>query len=254
MVAKAMLEKYPGAIVLHNLICSKAVPRSSVKTGGPLWSPGSATRLSKAIMAETGAVFGGEHSGHYYFRDNYRADSGSIAALVVLEVLSKAGVPLVANCASRSTAMPLPARSTRKWSNPRSWSKPSPRILAEHPEAEQSRLDGLTVDLGDWWFNVRPSNTEPLVRLNVEAADTGELRGPHGRGALPDKGAGLTMALDPLLLEILACPQDKGPLLYFPDEAALYNPRLRRRYAINDGIPDMLIDDAEDVTTTSTSG
>ncbi len=94
IVAHAMLEKHPGATILYNCICSKAVREVIAEHGGV----GVRTRVGhsfiKAVMAETGAVFGGEHSGHYYFRDNYRADSGIIAALVVLEVLSTAGVPL----------------------------------------------------------------------------------------------------------------------------------------------------------------
>ena len=120
-------------------------------------------------MAETGAVFGGEHSAHYYFRDNYRADSGLIAALVVLELLCRAGRAAVGAARARSSATPTRARST-----PRS---PIPHAVIERgrrratPTPTQDRLDGLTVDLGDWWFNLRPSNTEPLLRLNLEAPD-----------------------------------------------------------------------------------
>jgi phosphomannomutase len=125
----------------------------------------------KAVMAETGAVFGGEHSGHYYFRDNYRADSGSIAAVVALGVISKAGVPLselrkpferYADSGEINTEVKDPRSTVELIAS---------YYAAEHPEAAQSRMDGVTVDFGDWWFNVRPSNTEPLVRLNVEAAD-----------------------------------------------------------------------------------
>ena len=94
IVAKAMLEKYPGSIVLHNLICSKSVPEVIRENGGTPVVTRVGHSFIKGVMAETGAVFGGEHSGHYYFRDNYSADSGSIAALVVLEVVSKAGMPL----------------------------------------------------------------------------------------------------------------------------------------------------------------
>ncbi len=94
MVAKAMLEKYPGSIVLYNLICSKTVPEVIRENGGTPVVTRVGHSFIKGIMAETGAVFGGEHSGHYYFRENYNADSGSIAALVVLEVVSKAGMPL----------------------------------------------------------------------------------------------------------------------------------------------------------------
>ena len=171
MVAKAMLEKYPGEIVLHNLICSKAVPEVIRENGGTPVVTRVGHSFIKGIMAETGAVFGGEHSGHYYFRDNYRADSGSIAALVVLEVISKASVPLselrkpfdrYALSGELNTEVEQPALVVEAIAQD---------FSTGHPEAEQSRLDGLTVDLGDWWFNVRPSNTEPLVRLNVEAPD-----------------------------------------------------------------------------------
>jgi phosphomannomutase len=122
----------------------------------------------KQVMAETGAVFGGEHSGHYYFRDNYRADSGIIAAMVVLQVLSKAAEPLSALLAPYrrysdsgeiNTEVTDPAASVE--------------AVADYygtQGAALDRTDGLTVDLGDWWFNLRTSNTEPLLRLNVEAA------------------------------------------------------------------------------------
>jgi phosphomannomutase len=173
IVAKAMLEKYPGSIVLHNLICSKAVPEVVRENGGTPVVTRVGHSFIKGIMAETGAVFGGEHSGHYYFRDNYRADSGSIAALVVLEVLSRSDLPLselrkpfdrYAMSGELNTEVESPGAVVDAIAE---------RFEREHPEASQSRMDGLTVDFGDWWFNVRPSNTEPLVRLNVEAADRG---------------------------------------------------------------------------------
>jgi phosphomannomutase len=123
-------------------------------------------------MAETGAIFGGEHSGHYYFRDNYRADSGIIAALVVLEALSRAGVPLselrvpferYSDSGEINTEVPEPSTVIGE--------------VAAHYRAEGGQiddLDGITVDMGDWWFNLRPSNTEPLLRLNLEARDAAE--------------------------------------------------------------------------------
>ena len=107
-------------------------------------------------------------------------------------------------------------------------------VAAHYADAAQDRLDGLTVDLGDWWFNLRPSNTEPLLRLNLEAADRDGVRPARRRGPGPDRRRcrlGLSptpeeyrMALDPQLLEILACPEDKGPLLYFADEAIALQP------------------------------
>jgi phosphomannomutase len=174
IVAKAMLEKYPGSTVLYNLICSKAVPEVIRENGGVPVMTRVGHSFIKARMAETGAVFGGEHSGHYYFRDNYRADSGSIAALVVLEVLSKTAMPLselrrpfdrYAMSGELNTEVKDPAGTVEEIAE---------RFAGEHPEAAQSRMDGLTVDFGTWWFNVRPSNTEPLVRLNVEAPDKEE--------------------------------------------------------------------------------
>ncbi|HXX88790.1 MAG TPA: phosphomannomutase/phosphoglucomutase [Acidimicrobiales bacterium] len=168
LVAQAMLAKHPGATILYNLICSKVVPETIEAGGGIPVRTRVGHSFIKQVMAETGAVFGGEHSGHYYFRDNYRADSGLIAALVVLEVLSKAdGTPLsallepfrrYADSGEVNTTVPDPAAAVR--------------AMAAHYEAEGRACDltdGLTVDFDDWWFNLRPSNTEPLLRLNVEA-------------------------------------------------------------------------------------
>jgi phosphomannomutase len=171
MVAKAMLEKYPGSKILYNLICSKAVPEVIRENGGTPIITRVGHSFIKGIMAETGAVFGGEHSGHYYFRDNYRADSGSIAALLVLELLSKASIPL-SQLRQPFDRYAMSGEINTEVKDPQGTIEDIAERYAEgHPEAEQSRLDGLTVDFGDWWFNVRPSNTEPLVRLNVEAAD-----------------------------------------------------------------------------------
>jgi phosphomannomutase len=165
MVAASMLEKHPGATILHNLICSKAVPEIVREKGGEPIRTRVGHSFIKQVMAETGAVFGGEHSGHYYFRENYRADSGIIAALVVLELCSQAGQPLselrkpferYADSGEINTEVDDPKAVIE-------------RVATHYADAEQDRLDGLTVDLGDWWFNLRPSNTEPLLRLNLEA-------------------------------------------------------------------------------------
>src|SRR3954451_19299928 len=117
-------------------------------------------------MADTGAVFGGEHSGHYYFRDNYRADSGLIAAMVVLELIPEADQPL------SELRKPFERYADSGEINSE---VDDPKAVIEHVATayagvDQDRLDGLTVDFGDWWFNLRPSNTEPLLRLNLEAA------------------------------------------------------------------------------------
>ena len=174
LVAAAMLEKHPGSTVLYNLICSKVVPETIVERGGVPVRTRVGHSFIKQVMAETGAVFGGEHSGHYYFRDNYRADSGIIAALIVLEVLSRSGTTLsellgpyrrYADSGEINTVVDDPVGTVEA-------------VAATLAAAGQAvdRTDGLTVDHGDWWFNLRPSNTEPLLRLNVEARTDEECR------------------------------------------------------------------------------
>jgi phosphomannomutase len=165
LLAQGILAKHPGETVLHNLICSKSVPEVIRESGGVPVRTRVGHSFIKSVMAETGAVFGGEHSAHYYFRDNYRADSGLIASLIVLEQLSVTGQPLSALLA------PLDRWAASGEINSR---VDDPATVIEqvagiYADGEQDRLDGLTVDFGDWWFNLRPSNTEPLLRLNLEA-------------------------------------------------------------------------------------
>ena len=165
VVAAGVLEREPGATILYNCICSKAVPEVVRERGGIPVRTRVGHSFIKQVMVDTGAAFGGEHSAHYYFRENYRADSGCIAALLVLEQLCRAGVPL------SELRTPFERYAASGEINFRVPSPPAvvERIAAEYRDAQQDRLDGLTVDLGDWWFNVRPSNTEPLLRLNLEA-------------------------------------------------------------------------------------
>ncbi len=170
MVAAAILDKQPGSTILHNLICSRSVPEVIREHGGTPVRTRVGHSFIKAVMAETGAAFGGEHSAHYYFRDNFRADSGLVASMHVLEQLCRAGVALselrkpydrYADSGEINTKVEDPADVIE-------------RLAAEFGSAHQDRLDGLTVDLGDWWFNLRPSNTEPLLRLNLEARTRAE--------------------------------------------------------------------------------
>jgi phosphomannomutase len=167
IVAKALLERNPGETVVHNLIVSKAVPELVREMGGTPVRTRVGHSFIKQVMAETGAIFGGEHSAHYYFRDNWRADSGSIAALMVLEQLSKADVPL------SELRKPFERYAASGEINTEVADPPAviDKVAGAYEGAHQDRLDGLTVDLGDWWFNLRPSNTEPLLRLNLEAPD-----------------------------------------------------------------------------------
>jgi phosphomannomutase len=167
LVAASMLTKHPGETILYNLICSHVVPEVVTEMGGTPVRTRVGHSIIKQVMAETGAVFGGEHSGHYYYRDNFRADSGIITALLVLELLSQSGQPLsvmlepyrrYADSGEINTEVTSPLATVA--------------AIGEHERAAGATidlLDGLTVEHEDWWYNVRPSNTEPLLRLNVEA-------------------------------------------------------------------------------------
>ncbi len=167
IVAAWFLSREPGAAIVHNLICSRAVPELVEARGGRPVRTRVGHSFIKQVMAETGAVFGGEHSGHYYFRDNYRADSGILAMLVLLQALSEDGRPL---SELRRDYEPY-AQSGEINFEVRDKDAAIASVAAAFPGAGLDRLDGLTVDLGDRWLNVRPSNTEPVLRLNVEAPD-----------------------------------------------------------------------------------
>jgi phosphomannomutase len=167
LVATWFLARRPGASIVHNLITSRSVPEIISEQGGVPVRTRVGHSFIKAVMAETGAVFGGEHSGHYYFADNYRADSGMLAMLVLLQVLSESGV-----------ALSELRRSVERYEasgevNLRVDDLTGAMMAVEgaFPEAGVDRLDGLTLDWEDRWLNLRPSNTEPFLRLNVEASD-----------------------------------------------------------------------------------
>jgi phosphomannomutase len=168
LVATALLRRNPGAAIVYNLICSRAVPEAITKAGG--WPVRSRVGHSfiKQVMRERDAVFGGEHSGHFYFRDNWYADSGLIALLSALDALSVSGGSLSAALAPLDHFV----RSGEINSEVRDVAATQTRVedcYRSQPGAELDHLDGLTVNFPDWWFNLRPSNTQPLLRLNVEA-------------------------------------------------------------------------------------
>ncbi len=167
IVAAGILDRHPGETVVHNLICSRALPEVIREHGGVPVRSRVGHSFIKQIMAETGAIFGGEHSAHYYFRDNWRADSGSIAALLVLEQLSRASVPL-SELRKPFERYVQSGEINSRVDDPLAVIE---TVAAKFASSPQDRLDGLTVDGGDWWFNLRPSNTEPLLRLNLEAPD-----------------------------------------------------------------------------------
>ncbi|OUZ11649.1 phosphomannomutase/phosphoglucomutase [Aeromicrobium sp. PE09-221] len=167
LIAARHLVDHPGATILHNVICSRAVPEIVRESGGtPVRTPVGHS-LIKAEMARTGAVFGGEHSGHFYFRDFYLADSGMVAALHVLAALAETDQPLSALMASyeRYTA------SGEINSTVADQEAVLAMLRERYDGYALDELDGLTVTADTWWFNVRASNTEPLLRLNVEADD-----------------------------------------------------------------------------------
>jgi phosphomannomutase len=170
MLAATILRSHPGATILHNLICSRAVPEVIREAGGVPVRTKVGHSFIKQVMADTGAVFGGEHSAHYYFLDNFRADSGLIASMFVLDEISRSQSPLsivrkpyerYSSSGEINTHVDDPLAVIEQ-------------VAAAFSDATQDRLDGLTVDCGRWWFNLRPSNTEPLLRLNLEAPDRNE--------------------------------------------------------------------------------
>jgi phosphomannomutase len=173
LVAKGMLERYPGSKIVHNLITSWTVPEVIRENGGTPVRTRVGHSFIKQVMAETGAVFGGEHSGHYYFRDHYRADSGLVASMVVMDQLSKAGVPLSELLAPFKRYVASGEINSEVADQARAIED----VAAAYKDGRQDRLDGLTVEFDDWWFNVRASNTEPLLRLNVEARTPEVLEG-----------------------------------------------------------------------------
>ncbi len=166
ILAAAVLRANPGATVLHNLICSRAVSEVIAENGGvPVRTKVGHSNI-KQVMAETGAVFGGEHSAHYYFLDNYRADSGIIATMFMLQELSRAQQTL--------SELRKPFERYEASGEINTSVSDAQVVMAEvakvYSKFPQDWIDGLTVNCGDWWFNLRPSNTEPLLRLNLEAS------------------------------------------------------------------------------------
>lgn len=165
LVAKSLLQKNPGASILYNLICSRAVPEVIERYGGrPVRTPVGHS-LIKPMMKSEQALFGGEHSGHFYFQKNAYADSGLIAMLLAIEVVSEAGKPLSKLVAELDPYFRSGEINVRVRNIPKTIEK----VVKEYQDARIDYTDGVTVSFEDWWFNVRPSNTEPLLRLNVEA-------------------------------------------------------------------------------------
>jgi len=165
LVADSLLDKYPGETILYNLICSRAVPELIARRGGNAIKTRVGHALIKPLMKKHNAIFGGEHSGHFYFRDFWFSDSGLIALLVCLDLLSRNEAELQ----DKISEIDPYFRSGEINSKVKSVKDKIEEIAAFYSDAELDRMDGLSVSYNDFWFNVRPSNTEPLLRLNVEA-------------------------------------------------------------------------------------
>jgi phosphomannomutase len=180
LVATRELAKDPGGTIIHNLITSKAVPEIVAEHGGKPVRTRVGHSFIKAEMARTGAIFGGEHSAHYYFRDFWRADTGMLAALHVLAALGEQDGPLSELTAEyRRYAASGEVNSTVDDQVARQLAVKD--AFAQRPGVTIDELDGLTVELPDGsWFNLRPSNTEPLLRLNVEAPTEKEVEALTG--------------------------------------------------------------------------
>jgi phosphomannomutase len=172
LLAEFFLKKNPGSTILLNAICGKAAYDAVEKNGGKAVRTKVGHSFIKAEMRNNDAVFAGEHSGHYYFRDNFCADSGLIAAVIALYILSNSGKPLSELARVHRDAY---AQATETNFQVNDKDKTLADIKDTFSNNKQNNLDGLTVELEKGWFNVRPSNTEPLLRLNAEAENKQEL-------------------------------------------------------------------------------
>ena len=175
LIAGRELAREPGATIIHNLITSRSVPELVAERGGRAVRARVGHSFIKATMAETGAVFGGEHSGHFYFRDFWRADSGMLAALHVLAALATSSVPL-SELVAEHERYSSSGEINSTVADPMAVIAELRSTYADRDGVTLDELDGLTVGHDDWWFNVRPSNTEPLLRLNAEGKDTATMQ------------------------------------------------------------------------------
>lgn len=181
LIAERELLKFPNANIIYNLICSRAVPEVISETGGVALKSRVGHSFIKKMMAESGAVFGGEHSGHFYFRDFWCADSGMLAALHAIAALLDGQTPL-SKLLTKYNRYSLSGEINTKVNNQSSALATIREIYEkDSPKPSFEVLDGLTVSTDTWWFNLRPSNTEPLLRLNVEAESEEQMRSLRDR-------------------------------------------------------------------------
>ena len=176
LIAARELAKHPGSTIIHNLITSRTVPEVIEENGGVAVRTRVGHSFIKQTMADTGAVFGGEHSGHFYFRDFWRADSGMLAALHAIAALGETpeGTTLSSLLAPYDRYVASGEINTEVADQAAATEAIRTEFLARGV-ADIEDFDGMTVTGDTWWFNVRPSNTEPLLRLNVEARDADQM-------------------------------------------------------------------------------
>jgi phosphomannomutase len=189
LIAVRELAKSPGSAVVHNLITSRAVPEIVREHGGTPVRTRVGHSFIKAIMAETDAVFGGEHSGHFYFRDFWRADSGMLAALHALAALAETDQPL-SELLAPYARYPLSGEINSEVEDQGAVLAQLKEIYGGRDGVELDELDGLTVSHADWSFNVRASNTEPLLRLNAEGKDVATMERVRDEALAVIKGEG----------------------------------------------------------------
>jgi phosphomannomutase len=166
LLAESLLRKSPGEAILYDVRASRAVPDTVARAGGTAFVNRVGHAFFKTRMRKEGSLFGGEVSGHYYFRDFYCADSGTIPALLVLELLAREGSSMSALLAPYHDRYFISGEINSQVADPLAKIE---QIAEHYPDARQSRLDGISIDYEDWHFNVRPSNTEPLLRLCLES-------------------------------------------------------------------------------------
>ena len=251
LIATRELARHPGSNVIHNLITSRTVPEVIAEHGGIAIRTRVGHSFIKATMAETNAVFGGEHSGHFYFRDFWRADSGMLAALHCLAALGETAAGTTFS--SLMTPFNRYAASGEINTTVDNQTNVIAAITSHYADHDLDKLDGLTVSADTWWFNVRASNTEPLLRLNVEAGDVAQMqqlrdtvlelmRTPVASAAPAASAAPFGIAAE--LWRVLACPcPAHGALSPAP---TLATPELvctvcSAHFPVRDGIPIMLL-------------
>jgi phosphomannomutase len=175
LIADRELKKYPGSNIIYNLISSRAVVEIVEENGGKAVRSRVGHSYIKQLMADTGAVFGGEHSGHFYFKDFWRADSGMLAALHAIAALGEAKGSLSTLLKPYSRYISS-GEINSEVADANAAMKHVEEIYSKKDGVEADHLDGLTISGDTWWFNLRASNTEPLLRLNVEASTEARMK------------------------------------------------------------------------------